>query len=248
MVYSNKETAQIELKAAINNSPFEFFTKATKVGFVCPKPECKNGSGNSGTGVRQWTEYKPELYKCFKCGECHDVIGWIEIAEKLDFMAAVKYGAERLGLMDLYERAYGNTNKQSSSFMSNKPKMVPVPLITQPAQVESDEIDVSAYCEEVARHINETDYWHRRGLSLETCIKYGLGFDNRWRNPKRPQFEATPRMIIPTSKHSYTAVDTRDRATLNEKEREFVKLKVGKIHFFNFARAMSQDVIFVTEG
>ncbi|MDR1732681.1 MAG: toprim domain-containing protein [Synergistaceae bacterium] len=107
--------------------------------------------------------------------------------------------------------------------------------------------DYAAYFRECQARISETDYPQRRGLSAEVVKRFGLGYDPRWKNPKAPSAPTTPRLIIPTGEESYTARDTRD--DLTERQKEFSKMRAGKIRVFN-VRALKEarKPVFVVES
>lgn len=71
--------------------------------------------------------------------------------------------------------------------------------------------------------LNMTDYPQRRGLTVEICERFGLGFDPAWHHPKATV--TTPRLIIPTSRSSYTARDVRE--TMPDYQKSYKIQKVG---------------------
>ena len=84
-------------------------------------------------------------------------------------------------------------------------------------------------------------YCKSRGLSVETCLKFGLYFAPSWKHPKTPDAAPSHRVIIPTSAESYLARSVDD-------DGEFSKQKVGGVHFFNFAALNQSEPVFVVEG
>ena len=110
---------------------------------------------------------------------------------------------------------------------------------------EQPEPDYTAFFEEANRHLTETDY--HRGISLETLNRYKVGFVPNWRHPKAPQVVSpSPRLIIPTSPHSYLARDTRQ--TIPADAAKYAKSKVGRVHIFNPAALAADQPVFVVEG
>ena len=75
-----------------------------------------------------------------------------------------------------------------------------------------------------------------------------LGYVAEWRHPKAPEKVPTsPRLIIPTSRESYLARDTREELT--DDQREYSKSKVGKVHMFNLkALQQAERPIIIVEG
>ena len=104
------------------------------------------------------------------------------------------------------------------------------------------------YYRERMEHIKESDYLGKRGISPETAARFMLGYDPAWRHPKAPAaVPTTPRLIIPTSKESYLARDTREN--LDEQAKQYAKSKVGSVHLYNpQALDREQEALFITEG
>lgn len=110
---------------------------------------------------------------------------------------------------------------------------------------EQQEPDYTAFFEEANRHLTETDY--HRGISLETLNRYKVGFVPNWRHPKAPPaVPPSPRLIIPTSPHSYLARDTRKPIPADAAK--YAKSKVGRVHIFNPAALAADQPVFVVEG
>lgn len=237
-------TTNNEIQEAINNAPFSFFTRDKSNGFICPI--CGNGSGKSGTGVKQWDK-KPELWTCFKCGRSLSIINWLRESMNLSYMEAMRYGAEVLGMTDRYGKTYTQKSSNNFSFINETSKSTLSIVRNEPPMEEL--VDYSKYFDEVAEHLMETNYWRRRGLSLENCQRHKIGYDVKWRHPKASEKAPyTPRLIIPTSKYSYLAVDVRDRSKMNEVELGYVKMKVGSMRYLNLEVALKQENMIVVEG
>ena len=112
--------------------------------------------------------------------------------------------------------------------------------------IEEEPQDYTALYEEAAKHLEGTDYWKERGLSLETCQKFGLGYIEKWRHPKAPEIVPySPRLIIPISRGGYLARDVR--VDVLETEKKYTKAKVGKVQLFNL-EALKQRIVYVVEG
>ena len=193
-------------------------------GAVCPA--CGSGSGKKGTGLSPIPGTNFEL-KCFGCGERHDVLGWVAIKLGLDIKADFKKIVE-----------YCDGGKIDYS----------VPTVKKPAKKSPTfERDYQAYFNECSARLEQTDYWAKRGLSLDTCRHFNVGYDPAFKHVKfSDKAPATPRLIIPTSDHAFLARDTRDNLK-TKFEREHTKLQEGTKSLFN-AAAMNNDVVFVVEG
>ena len=212
----------------INESPERFFERdGSGKGFVCPV--CGSGSGKHGTGLRQWRK-NPDHWHCFgECGTGGDVVFWLMKSRNEDYSTVLKYGARVLG-----EEAISNP----SSYKRKIDKPV--------EEVEEEQQDYTALYEEAAKHLEETCYWKERGLSLETCQRFGLGYIEKWRHPKAPEIVPySPRLIIPISKGGYLARDVR--VEVPEAEKKYTKAKVGKVQLFNL-EALKQRIVYVVEG
>ena len=205
-------------------------------GFICPI--CGSGSGIHGTGITTkdgvhftcWTG-------CFTNIDIIDIIGLetgtTNYNSKLQ-AAAAEYGIT----LDKYNRnleyfapVAGEHKKQARS----KNKL---------ADAEPNYTD---FFLQAAKNIDKTDY--HRGLSSSTLTRFNVGFVENWRHPKAPKMEASPRLIIPTSQHSYLARYAGAGDYINFSGQVENKSKVGKVRIFN-PQAVQQTAkpIFIVEG
>lgn len=141
-------------------------------GFICPY--CGSGSGSHGTGVSFFG--KGKVYKCFACGTAGPAINWYMKAAKKNFFKSVTELSERLGIILQYDDNYLRKTYADDN------------------EVEAEK-DFSALYAEAASNLEDTDYWKKRGLSLETCKNYGLGF--AYHNIKDRNY---PYLLLPSSK------------------------------------------------
>lgn len=88
--------------------------------------------------------------------------------------------------------------------------------------------DYADFFRECAARISATDYPQRRGLTAETCARFGLGYAPQWHHPNSKIH--TPRLIIPTSRSSYTARDVRE--TIPEYQQPYKNQKVGRSNIY----------------
>ena len=161
-------------------------------GAICPA--CGSGSGENGTGLTQ----VPGSYelKCFACGQSHDVFAWYALKHNLDnerdFKRIVEECSAITGIsIDVQPRADRKAQKVKTK--SN-----------------TAVIDFSKYYNECTRRLKDTDYWLKRGLSLETCRYFRVGFDPDWKHfDWSDKVTRSPRLIIPVNRHCYLARDTR---------------------------------------
>lgn len=118
---------------------------------------------------------------------------------------------------------------------------------TAPTNQETEtQQDYSQFFSWANGNLSMTDY--HRGISLDTLNRFCVGFVPNWRHPKAPDSVPTsPRLIIPTSKHSYIARDTR--GNLTDVQKKFSKMKTGNVHIFNLSALWNADKpIFIVEG
>ena len=106
--------------------------------------------------------------------------------------------------------------------------------------------DYLSFYRECNKNLPDTDY--HRGISLDTLNRFLVGYAKEWQHPKSPQSSPTPRLIIPTSRTSYLARDTRKPDEIPENQRNYTKSKVGNIHLFNEKTLQSSDIVYIVEG
>lgn len=203
-------------------------------GFVCPI--CGSGSGPHGTGI---TTKDGEHFTCWA--------GCFTNADLIDII-----GLDKLGIPADDNRRYPEKLQAAAGelgiFLQEDTKPVRNrPTAAEDFSQEPAADDFTEFFTEAAKHITETDYLQRRGLSLATARRFNIGYCAEWRHPKAPRAPATPRLIIPTSAGSYLARDTRSE--IPEEQKQYSKSKAGTVHIFNAAAlTRSQAPLFVVEG
>ena len=235
----------------------ELYPRDKYNGIVCPI--CGNGSGESGTGISEWKEANQRYYlKCFKCKFSGDVIELIEQEKKYKFVEAVEYAIEKL-----------NINKQqqllSSPAITTKAedyvmyKSVGKELKGGERGGGGDKImNLKKGCKEtdnmkmeinwtLQNKLNETDYHLKRGITFETCKRFGIFFVKEWRHPKTHNAPFSPRLIIPTSESSYLARDIRNDDDIPDEQKSYIKQKVGN-SLFNAQALTIGKPTFIVEG
>ena len=204
---------------------------ANKNGFVCPA--CGNGSGNDGTGL-DVLKNNPQVIHCLKCGKSWNVFQLAQEVLRIDFNSAVKFCADTANI-SLPDSNESYTSALSWSFDPSDPTFSPTP-----AQVSLT--DFSDFINNANSHLNDTNYWQKRGLSFETCQHFNFGFIHDWKHPDKPNMLPSPRLIIPTGDgiHSYAArrIDNVDK---------FKVMKAGSNNLFNPV-ALNSDFIILVEG
>lgn len=201
--------------------------------YVCPL--CHSGTGSHGTGA--FGIYDNGLkWKCQSCGKGGDIFDLIGEYEGIaDHADQLRRAGELFGVqIDSHSRTTASED------------FSPMNTYTQPPTQDSiHTTDYTAFYLQANRDLSKTDY--HRGLTLETLNRFKVGYVAEWRHPKAPNAPASPRLIIPTSKESYLARDTR--AEIPEEQKPYSKSKVGSIHLFN-AKALQTATkpIFIVEG
>ena len=217
-------------------------------GWICPI--CGSGSHKKGTGL---TTLDGVHFKCWAgCFHSLDIIDIIGLKcglplDDIHFPERLEAAAQEFNLtlengknsMKNY-KSINNNPILNLSYGNNKSK---------DKNAEKNNKDFTFFFLEAAKHISETEY--RRGLSLETLKHFNVGFCGIWRHPKvSEKVPATPRLIIPTSRYSYIARDTR--ANIPQEQEPYKKQKVGsrphdvifgQVDYFN-----ADKPIFICEG
>lgn len=194
--------------------------------YICPL--CGSGTGRSRTGA--FGIYDNGIkWKCQACGKGGDVIDLIGEYEHItEFADRVKRLGEVLGM-----------NIEASAEHSN----------IQPKQETA--VSFLQYFRERSKHLAETDYFMKRGISYETAQHFMLGYDPAWTHPKAPNAPTSPRLIIPVSEYSYIARDTR--AEIPEEAQPYKKSKAkgreSVIWTFNHRSISTNNKpLFIVEG
>lgn len=206
--------------------------------YVCPL--CGSGTGAHGTGA--FSIQDGIRWKCFSCdegGDIFDLIGKYEGIE--DYNAQLQRAGEIFGV-DL-----ANQNPPGSEQYTHT--HIHTPTYTQ--QDNEEKIDFTDFYLQAHSHIKETDYPQKRGLSEEVIDRFKLGYVAEWRHPKAPKAPATPRLIIPVSRYSYLARDTREDIPAEQEGFKKSKVKGAERVSWTFnAQALETATrpIFIVEG
>lgn len=225
--------------------------------YVCPI--CKSGTGKHGTGI---TSKDGRHFTCWTgCFSNADMIDIVGLQYGLtDFNSKFEKACELYGidynLLEPDDKAEAAARKPFS--LQAKPKSGSAGAAeneSQPA-ADTDQTDYRGQFAEWQKDIAKTDYLTRRGISESLQRYFNIGYCAEWQSPaalKKGKWwtPKTPRIIIPTSPYSYIARDTRPDTEMREAERDFKKMKEGRVHFF---RTMSGKLseqkapFFIVEG
>ena len=239
--------------------------------YICPN--CGNGKGKDGDGIVLDTSSKSRFphWKCFCCDLYADVLELWKLHTNIsDDAEAFRTAYDHYNIfIDDYrtdftayskpvetvhrnfsKTTYATANKPSDSVQrANRDSLITGNSLQADSSKESGtapEVDYTNFFLQANQNISKTNY--HRGISLDTLNRFKIGYVEHWRHPKTPLTVPTsPRLIIPTSKHSYLARDTRDNLT--DVQKKYSKSKVGAVHIFNVnALQTAQKPIFIVEG
>lgn len=211
--------------------------KGNRKAYVCPI--CGSGTGRNKTGAFTIT---PDglSWKCFACvrgGDTLDLIGYIY--DLTDYSAKLTRAGELFNLdieapveYQKQDRTAHNTDTQTNMHTDTK--------------TETNYID---FYKQANENIQATKYPEKRGLSKAILNRFKIGYVENWKHPNAPENVPTsPRLIIPVTKTSYLARDTREN--IPDYQKAYAKAKVGSSDIFN-ARAFIDYLdkpIFIVEG
>lgn len=214
-------------------------------GFICPV--CGSGSGKKGTGI---TTKDGIHFTCWGKNACFMNADYIDIVGVkyglTDYNSKLERAAEEFNIT--IERGHTGMESPAPEYQ-NQPKneRYAQPPIHNDAYINRvEEPDYTDFFLQANRDLQKTNY--HRGLSLETLNRFKVGYVESWSHPKdRERKHRSPRLIIPTSRHSYLARDTRENLTPDQEQ--YKKQKVGKVRIFNSqSLAKAQKPIIVVEG
>ena len=101
-------------------------------------------------------------FHCFSCGEHGDIFDLVAYMEELSEDWKKHYN-RAVRIMRPYLEGRKNTVKQE---IQNNPRML-------------ETADYSAYLQECSLNVAKTDYFNRRGLSIDTIKRFRLGYDEK---------------------------------------------------------------------
>ena len=268
----DRDTAREQLKGYLR-SYVDTITEKSKGVNMYNCPICGSGTGSHGTGafsIRDNTSWK-----CFSCGEGGDIFDLIGKVENLpEYSDQLQRAGDIFGItIDSYKssaqedfkptpREYHKQDK-TERYTQHTHTHNTHTQYTHIAEEKPDKVetDYSDFLLQAYNNISETDYPQRRGLSQETIDRFRVGYIKDWKTPlevylkggegrtkeKWERIPTSPRLIIPTSRFSYLARDTRD--TLTPEQETYKKWKVGKIRFLNGKALQTATApIFILEG
>lgn len=232
----------------------EYLRPAKRRGtFICPI--CGNGTGSTGDGMTVDPQGDRQHLKCFKCGFYGDIV------ELYQQEHGCSTGEAFAALYDRFGLQVDGGDRQQTPRPRPEKSAPPAPISGEPApelDTEKPLADYKEYYRSARSKLTDpaaADYLKQRGISPETAARFWLGYDPAWVSPTaierlREQGKdwtppATPRLIIPTGPHGYTA-----RSIQADTDPRFKKMKEGAAGIFNGKALYNGDgrPVFVVEG
>ena len=198
--------------------------------WVCPL--CGHGSNGDGLTLNPTGKHDGAL-KCFGCGFSGDILDLWQQVNGVDFKAAKADISSLLGI--------AVSEKQEPRPQNEKP---------MPVSKEQGR-DFEPFFLETIPFLRARFPEGYRGISLETLAAFRCGYAEKWKHPDlKPETAGkvppSPRLIVPTSRKSYIAVDVR--ADIPEAAKPYRKQKAGAVHWLNTAALGREKPCFVVEG
>ena len=227
----DRDTARKEIRTRLRRYVESVTKRSDKAGnnmYNCPI--CGSGCGSHSTGAFS-INGDEDKWKCFSCdrgGDIFDLIG--ELYHTTNYNEQLRVAADHFGII--------------IDDSSTIPRQDFTPIKGRAGDPEPDS-DYTDFIIQSAQNIDQTDY--HRGITLETLQRFKVGYCANWKHPKAAKAPQMPRLIIPTSKYSYLARDTR--VNIPPDQREYAKMKVGKMQIFNQnILSTATQPIYVVEG
>ena len=236
-------------KQILANTPSYLQADRIGKGYICPI--CGSGSGKNGTGITTKDGIHFTCWAgCFTSSDIFDIIG--KKYSIPDFPGRLKKTADLFGL-PLEEQPYKQkkagrqANIHNTLYTSEHTQQDIHHSSCTAKDADAAEQDLTSFFLQAAKAIDRTDY--HRGLSSETLRRFNIGYVSDWKHPKSPKMKPSPRLIIPTSPHSYLARYAGEWDYIDYKGRKANKSKVGRTRIFNLdAVWQAQQPVFIVEG
>lgn len=211
----------------------QFSIKSTRTNF-----RCVSGTHEDKKPSMSYDSERLKVH-CFSCNADYDIFDLYAIKNNLTPNSK-----------EVFEGVYNwlgistDKPKNNNSFLQGKNT-----ITSLSDEVRDKGTDYRQFFIEAQKNLSDpacTEYLEKRGISIETAIRHGIGYVSDWQSPKALKENKNPpktrRVIIPTSDYSYAARD------ISEKENNYSKMKEGEINIFN-VKALKQELpCFVTEG
>lgn len=197
---------------------------------------CLNPAHNDSTPSMTYYQDAQTVY-CHGCRAQYDIFDLIGLDYGLsDFADQMNKAAELFGYTLVNDSSVSEPTREGG-----RKHTAPAPDQTDPEQ------DFTEYLVRAAK-ANDFKYLEGRGISRAVQERFRVGFDPAWIHPKADpaRVQPSPRCIIPNSRYSYLARDTRP--ALDEKQKPFSKMAAGRKRLFNATALKKGGAVFVAEG
>lgn len=210
-----------------------------RTGYICPNPQCRDGSGKDGTGASSSfiADGVHSLY-CGKCGCAYDNISifgfYFSLDPKFDFVEIVKRVSEMYNLPAIADDITKKPRKSQSK-----------PVVPNAYKNLID--DANGKLPEFVFALKDQTW---RGLTFKTLDHFHCGYLPNWH--ARKNAADTPRVIIPTSYNHYLARYTGTKEQLQKLTADCgVKEHRGSKEIFNYKHALLESTnpfVLLVEG
>lgn len=245
------------------------------------KHENRDGDGKGVVPNKAHDVRKAYCLHCFKCGFTGNIIDLRmrdlgrDVNSKEQFRQTVDEMAEEIGIViddvataENVERSFADLVKRTGQDKFADPDQKnqepdqqeqsenPSLIGQEPNQQETDYREYFLTCRERLRTDPDGQaYLAKRGISLETALAWGVGYDPAWVSPtviRKQQAKgsswtppATPRLIIPSTAQHYVARYAGPGDGGNTK-----KMNEGSAEIFGLSKVLTEkkDPVFVVEG
>lgn len=250
---------RVTAKAELKTKEPDFLTLAKKKAngsptYICPN--CQNGTGEDGDGIAlDPTSKSGKKWKCFSCGINEDIIGLWKLHTRIsDDREAFEglYSYFNITVDSSRPAAQEGFKQYQKQAKNEQYTDTTIHTSTYTQQAEQAPIDFTDFYLQAYKNIEATDYWKQRGLSKAIVDRFRLGYVAEWKHPKAPAKAApSPRLIIPITKYSYLARDTRKQIPPEQEDYKKSKVKGAEGVSWTYnskTLATASKPIFVVEG
>lgn len=235
MVYMTRDQAEHEVKSRYA----EYLRPAKKKGtYVCIVPNCQNGTGEDGDGIKIDPSAKnPYTLHCFKCGHHGSIVDFVMKERNCTTGEAFKVLYDYFNIIIDENRPHridGERREAPTEGKSTSESQTPSEGIVEPLESKPDFMEYYGECREHLSDPEAQAYLTLRGISQETASRYWLGYDRKMK-----------RLVIPAGTGSYVA-----RTILPDGKPRYYNPAGVDVEVFNKRALYGDDgrPVFVTEG
>ena len=193
--------------------------------YICPLPNCHHGE--NGDGLTN-TPTRPDILKCFSCDFTGDILQLWQDAKGVDYNTALNELAALLGITiksnapasepftmtftgdELDNEARAKQEKEGNTMTATTQATPPIKYIEN-VNYEPYFMECVARIQKDGENEKAISYLHSRGISLNTALSYGIGYDpaaDPGNAPGvkdyQPKKHPAARLIIPCDKGYFT--------------------------------------------